>query len=288
MKPLVTNIQRMCMHDGPGVRTTVFFKGCSLHCPWCANPENIEFRQQIFTMNEKCKESCKRASCCGFYNTGFPNDNDINECVYGVFDVVGKYYSSLELYKEIVKDKAYYGTEGGVTFSGGEALLFLECYEDVINMISKENISTCVETALFVPKENVIWATNKIDFFYVDIKVLNEKTCKNILGGNVHIFLENLEYLYSHIDKSRLIYRIPLVKDITYIQENIDTFIQLINQFPPSKIEIFSVHNLGEKKYRCLGKKYDNYSALNQSELEQLRETMLMKTVNIPIYINSI
>lgn len=288
MKPLITNIQRFCLHDGPGIRTTVFFKGCSLHCPWCANPENIDFEQQAFVIKEKCKESCIRTFCCNFYQNNSACIDDINKCSYGVFDIIGKYYSNSELYNEVIKDKAYYNNEGGVTFSGGEALLFLKEYKEVINKLRSEDITTCVETALFVPIENVVWAAKVIDFFYVDIKVLDYDKCRNILGGDVNKFIENLEYLYKKIDKDRLIYRIPFVRDITYTKENIDMIIQMINCFPPKQVEIFSVHNLGEKKYERLGKKCNRNSIIELQELEQVAQAMKNQLRGIPLYINQI
>lgn len=284
MKPFITNIQRFCVHDGPGIRTTVFFKGCSLHCPWCANPENINFEQQVFVMKEKCQKSCKRIFRCSFYLDGYIEKNDISNCVYGVFDLIGKQYSEEELYREIMKDVPYYQKDGGVTFSGGEALLFLEQYESMIVKLHEDGINICVETALFVPFNKISWAVKYIDYFYVDIKVLNQEQCKSILGGDLNLFLQNIKYLHEHIEQEKIIYRIPLVSQITYTEENLTKIIELVSKYPPKQIEIFSVHNLGAKKYERLGETVVLFDTISMEILKNIKKEL--STIGINIVIN--
>ena len=285
MKPLITNIQRFCVHDGPGIRTTVFFKGCSLHCPWCANPENIKFEQQVFVSTEKCKESCQRTSCCEFKQKQQICEADINLCCYGVFNKVGRYYAEDELYNEILKDKSFYQNEGGVTFSGGECLLFLDKYEEMIKKLHENLVSVCVETSLFVPFDKLVWAVSNVDYFYVDIKILDMMSCKEILGGDLDIFLHNLKFLYENIDSEKLIYRIPLVKDVIYETENMEKIVRLINLYTPKQVEIFSAHNLGEKKYERLQKEYHPYYVLESEDLSAVKD-YLSGFVQVPIVVN--
>ena len=126
---IVTNIQHFCLHDGYGIRTTVFLKGCSLRCPWCANPENINMNIEKYVEKLNNKEIEK--------NYGFNITID-------------------ELYSEIVKDKNFYSNGGGVTFSGGEPILQINELEDLLIKLNNENINITFETALFVPKDYLV------------------------------------------------------------------------------------------------------------------------------------
>ena len=183
MKVRYTNIQRFSLNDGPGIRTTVFLKGCNLRCPWCANPENIDYQLTPY----------------------------INENENGVF---GQDIEVLELYEKIIKDKPFYElNNGGVTFSGGEPLLQIKALEPLLQKLKKEKINMCIETALQVPSELVEIAVNYIDEFIVDIKILDEDECKIVLNGNIDLYKKNLEILIQNAQID--IFRIPLVNEYT-------------------------------------------------------------------------
>ena len=156
MKVRITDIQHFSLHDGPGIRTTVFLKGCSIKCPWCANPECISSE------------------------------------IEGEF---GRDISLKELENEILKDVPFYKTGGGVTFSGGEPLLQIKNLKSLLNSLKDKNINICFETSLFVPQEFLEIANEYVDEFIVDIKILKEKESKNILNGNINQYLNNLPLL---------------------------------------------------------------------------------------------
>lgn len=156
MGVIITDIQHFSLHDGPGIRTTVFLKGCSIKCPWCANPECISPKIQ------------------------------------GQF---GRDISLNDLESEILKDENYYKTGGGVTFSGGEPLLQIKQLEPLLKSLKSQNINICFETALFIPNEYLQIANRYGDEFIVDIKMLDSDNTKNVLNGNIGQFLDNLYYL---------------------------------------------------------------------------------------------
>lgn len=156
MKVRITDIQHFSLHDGPGIRTTVFLKGCSIKCPWCANPECISSE------------------------------------IEGEF---GRDISLKELENEILKDVPFYKTGGGVTFSGGEPLLQIKNLKSLLNSLKDKNINICFETSLFVPQEFLEIANEYVDEFIVDIKILKENKSKNILNGNINQYLNNLPLL---------------------------------------------------------------------------------------------
>ena len=235
MKVIVSNIQRFCLHDGPGIRTTVFFKGCNLRCPWCSNPENISFDIEEYNYNNQKGE-------------------------------YGKEYTLDELKKEILKDKNYYENDGGVTFSGGEPLFQMKNIEELLNELKKEKINICIETALTVPKELVRIALKYVDEFIIDIKILDD-TSKDKINGNPELFLDNLEEVFKN--KKNVKFRIPLVHDYTYTEKNINKIIEVLKRYN-SKVEIFKTHNLSEKKYETLGLKQNKFKEISDKEIEDL------------------
>lgn len=216
----ISNIQRFSLQDGPGIRTTVFLKGCSLCCPWCCNPETIS------PFPQKMLEEGKEKLC-------------------------GKHVSCEELYDEIIKDKIYYSDDGGVTFSGGEALLQIDGLEALMVRLKKEGIHICVETALFVPHNNVQKAVEYTNLFFVDIKILDPGSCQTILHGNIEQYNRNLEYLFRNVHE-RVILRIPVIGGYTSNQKNIDQVLALLAKYRPEKVELLKGHHLGDVKYRSL------------------------------------
>ena len=131
---IITNIQRFSLHDGPGIRTTVFLKGCSIRCPWCSNPENMNHQIEIYVKDGKE----------GFY---------------------GKEYSVDEVLKEVLKDKIFYEDNGGVTFSGGEALLYAKELLPLMQQIKQNNISIAVESSFFVPSSYLEMVIPFVEYF---------------------------------------------------------------------------------------------------------------------------
>lgn len=156
MKVRVTDIQHFSLHDGPGIRTTVFLKGCSLKCPWCANPECISPKIE------------------GDFGYDIPIE---------------------ELEREILKDLPYYKTGGGVTFSGGEPLLQIKNLEPLLKSLKLKKINICFETSLFVKEEYLKTAKLYADEFIVDIKMLDSQNCENVLSGDIDPYLNNLNFL---------------------------------------------------------------------------------------------
>lgn len=264
MKPLITNIQRFCVHDGPGIRTTVFFKGCTLHCPWCANPENIYFEEERYFISEKCNSSCTHVEEC--LQKKYPQ-----ECLYGAIGKWGRYFSEEELYAELIKDINYYGTEGGVTFSGGEPLLFLSGYEWVLNRLKQAGIEMVVETALNVAEEKVVWSTNYIDRFYVDIKTLNEDLFKHLIGGDLNLFKKNVANLKHIMSMEKIVFRIPIVSQFSNDETSLQELKKYLDEIGAENIEIFSVHNLAEKKYERLGRKFTAYESISGDCLSKIK-----------------
>ncbi len=240
MKVRVTNIQRFSLNDGPGIRTTVFLKGCNLKCPWCANPENIDFNKNEYVNN----------------NTG-------EQGIFG-YDIEPE-----KLLQEIRKDKSYYQVnQGGVTFSGGEPLLQIQALEPVLKKLKEENINMCIETALQVPNELVELAISYIDEFIVDIKILDKEENQKVLNGNVELYEKNLQLLTKKAQVD--IFRIPLVNEYTLKEKNVEKILELLKKYKSNKVEIFKIHNLAESKYASLGKTMTKFTPVEDGKVQEL------------------
>lgn len=249
---LITNIQRFSLHDGPGIRTTVFLKGCSLKCPWCSNPENIK------PYPEK------------YYKDG----------IEGIY---GKNYTCDEVYNEIIKDRVFYDENGGVTFSGGEALLYVNELLPLLEKLKRERITTAVETCLFIPTENLERVIPYIDYFYVDMKILDKSRCKRLLEGNLNLYKTNLKLLTS---RRKITIRIPVIGHYTDDNENKVAIIDEIKKIARSvlKVELIKGHNLSESKYKSLGIPIPKYNEVSDMSLKQYKE-MIEEIVNAPVQI---
>lgn len=234
-KLMVTNIQRMCFHDGPGIRTTVFAKGCSIHCPWCSNPENIGFQAETYEKD-------------------------------GVKGVYGKEYSPSELVHILLKDQDFWDGKGGVTFSGGEPLMQAEAVRETAIELKRHQVHTAVETALFVPTEKFKLTLPYLDFFIADIKLLDGELCKTILGGDTQTYQENVKHLYHSGRLGQ--FRIPCCPEYTFTDENKERLREFLKEYPEIPVQVFSVHGLGKKKYETLNRPMWESKGVGQDALE--------------------
>lgn len=234
-KLLLTNIQRMCFHDGPGIRTTVFLKGCNLHCPWCSNPENM--------VSEKM---------------GLEKTYDVEQLV-----------------KELRKDEFFWrDSGGGVTFSGGEPLLQSASLRKAIDLLKEYDVHTMIETALFGSRTALEQVIEIIDGLIVDVKLLEIDRCREILGGSLDVYRENVRLAYEmgKIDR----FRIPCCKEYTFQQRNSEMIVEFVGKYKDIPIEIFSVHRLAENKYRRLGIIQPSYHGVSLEELEWFQRKLLL------------
>lgn len=249
-----TNIQRFSLHDGPGIRTTVFLKGCSLRCPWCSNPENINYKIEKYIKDGKA----------------------------GVY---GRDYTCDEIFEEVMKDKAFYDKDGGVTFSGGESLL--QSYEMIplLTRFKKEGITTAVETCLFVPTENLLSVIHLIDFLYVDMKIMDADSCKEVEKGDLSLYLNNLDELLKW---KKITLRIPVIGGYTDGCKNRKKVIEEIKkrEFGIMKIELIKEHNLAESKYKSLGMEM-SYQGVSDELMNQYKRE-IEESVSIPVEVCSI
>lgn len=232
---LVADIQRSSIHDGPGLRTTVFFKGCPLSCAWCHNPECISFEKEVLFYPKKCIG-------CGKCHEG---------CFTGAKVVCGKEMTVETLMKEILLDKPYYQNDGGVTFSGGEPLCHKAFLKEIIKECKKHNINTAIESSLIYFDKELFM---DIDYIMVDIKLFDEEKHIKYTGVSNKQILENIKTLDA-LNKPYIL-RTPLIKNVTDI-DAINAFIATLKNC--KKHELLNYHPLGIEKARALGKNMERF-----------------------------
>lgn len=280
----VVDIKRFAVHDGDGIRTTVFFKGCPLKCVWCHNLESISPNTQLAYYKHKCincgicvkicpnkahkikdkkhvfdKNLCKACGKCA------------EMCFGDALKIYGKEYTVDELLPILTEDKAFYeNSGGGVTLSGGECLIYADFCEELLKKLKKEDINTAVDTCGFVLKETLDKVMPYTDIFLYDIKAFDEKKHIECTGKSNKIILENLKYLDKCGKKIEI--RIPYVPEYNSKEIN-KIFDFLKNLKNVIKIRILPYHNYAGSKYEALSAGNTLSEKIpNEKEIEKLQK----------------
>ena len=284
----ITNITRGSLHDGPGVRTVIYFKGCGLRCKWCHNPETLSHKQEIMYIKSKCIHCGKCVEVCPEHHKICGNDMELvkegcfacGKCVKAcpslALSLCGEDKTPQELLEEILKDSHYYAASGGgVTFSGGECLLHSEFVKEIAKMCKENNIHTAIESALFVPWENVRNVLPFIDLFFADLKIPDSEKHRKFTGQDNRLIIENITKLSK--EYGNIILRIPVIPGVNDSEEDISGFAEIINNFGKGvkEVELLRYNNLAESKYQIIGKEYTGFSDSPQTD-ERMKEICLL------------
>lgn len=238
---LISDIKRMAVHDGPGIRTTVFFKGCPLKCLWCHNPESIAFEPQIAFYENKC------VGCGACKQEGFTTA----DCLGDARILYGKETTVAQLLPQLLEDRDFYeASGGGVTLSGGECLCQADFCRELLMALKAEGIHTAVDTCGFVAREALDKVIPYTDLFLYDVKAADEDTHIRCTGQSNRRILENLRYL-DGLGK-------PIEVRIPYVPEyNDDQIGKIAELLRPMKnitaVKVLPYHNYAGSKYKALG-----------------------------------
>ena len=261
MKGVIFDIQRNSFVDGPGIRTTVFFKGCNLHCKWCHNPESQSAKPQIMFYKDKCT-GCGRCKGVTVEDSDFICFNDAKQ-------LCGKKYTVDELFDIIIKDKMFYETSnGGVTFSGGECMLQIDFLCEILKKCKDNKIHTAVDTAGFIPWENFEKAIPYTDLFLYDIKAFNNDVHKEFVGVSNELILNNLGKLLEH--KANVLIRIPVIPGVNDTVDEMKKIRDFLAPYKLHTVELLPYHQMGEHKYGAIGMEMTSFDIPSKEKMEEL------------------
>ena len=269
MKANIFDISRVSYVDGPGIRTTVFFKGCNLRCEWCHNPESQSSNTQMLFYESKCKKCGKcREKCPNF----FEKCNFCGKCTIfcpaDAREICGKDRAVDEVLGEIIKDKPLYENSlGGVTFSGGECMLQIDFLEEMLKRCKAEGIHTAVDTAGHIPFEHFERILPYTDLFLYDIKIADTKKHERYVGVGNELIISNIKRLISL--GARVIVRTPIIAGINDTIEEVSAIAKIAKG--AEKIELLPYHAMGEHKYSALGRAVERFSAPSEETMAILR-----------------
>ena len=283
----ITNIQKFSIHDGDGIRTTVFFKGCPLKCEWCHNPETQKFEKEMQVDREKCTGCGACAAVCPngaiHMEEGRPI-LDAEACVFcgkctrfcptGAREVIGQEYTVKELVKELMKDQMFYEESGGgVTLSGGEVMsMDMDYLLAVAKELKRQDVTLTIDTCGFVPYEKFQELLPYVNTFLYDVKVMDPELHKKYMGTDNALILENLVRLAK--EGARIYIRIPTVKEVNGNEENMKETIAFLQEHDihPAQINLLPYHDTGSGKYRKLDMEYKgtDLHAPDKEEMEAL------------------
>ncbi len=253
-KGIVADIQRSSVHDGPGIRTTVFLKGCPLNCAWCHNPECISFEPQQLYYPEKCIG-------CGQCDRG---------CFSGARVTCGKEMTPEEVLEEVLQDRAYYGSDGGVTFSGGEPLAQRDFLNELIDVCKAEGLHCAVETSLFLFDPRIF---SKLDLCMADLKIWDPVLHKRYTG----VDNERIKAHFKELEKLNIpvIARTPVIPEIDQGISEISAFLKELRNV--RQYELLPYHPLGNGKRKALGLPPDPFTVPTQEYRKELEQYVFLR-----------
>jgi len=295
--PLIFNIQKFSVHDGPGIRTTLFFKGCPLACQWCHNPESQRYEPDFLVQAEHCVACGRCAQSCQNQAIELLQGQVIHhadrcshckvcthQCYYNALDVVGQSYTVPQLMVEIEKDRPFYEQSGGgVTLSGGEVMTHIDFVEELIEACQHQGISVVVDTCGYAPRENFTRIMEKVDLFLYDLKLLDDQEHRHYTGKGNGIILENLQMLSDCGQRINL--RLPLIEGINTDDEHIQQVLHFIESLTIDSINLLPYHHLGIGKYEKMNLEYPTEQFITPSDqrVEQIKHIFAQAKYKIKI-----
>lgn len=259
----IFDIKHFSVHDGPGIRTTVFFKGCPLRCLWCHNPESLSALTQLAFSEKKCTLCGRCAAVCpsGVHILA-DGSHTLNKasctfcgacesvCPVGALTVYGREASLDNILREALEDRDFYGSQGGVTLSGGECLLQADACRELLRALKEKGIHTAVDTSGYVPREAIDKVAPYTDIFLYDLKAYDEEVHIRCTGRPNGLIFDNLRYLDTLGKKVEI--RIPYVPTANGDQmDKIAAFIRTLHNI--TAVRVLAYHNFAISKYDALG-----------------------------------
>lgn len=267
-KGMIFDLQRFSVHDGPGIRTLVFFKGCPLRCTWCCNPESQNLNQQLMVVEKNCI-GCRRCeTVCPHGAISFSPSIQVDRskcvncgacsevCFSKALTIVGKEMTVSQLITELKKDEVHYRkSNGGITLSGGEALAQPQLAAALLKACKKQGWHTAMESTGFASEKTLNMILPHLDLFLLDIKHINNVKHRKFVGQPNDLILQAAKIIADYPD-TKLEVRIPVIPSFNDQPEEIAQITVVAQQLGVKKIYLLPYHPYGANKYRNLGKEY--------------------------------
>ena len=270
--PYIFNIQKFSTHDGDGVRTTIFFKGCPLRCMWCHNPESQHYYKELIFHQHKCTACGRCVAKCKQGANSIVDGKIVFDrskctacgvctdwCITEARELAGKEYTVDALVKEAMKDKIFYEQSGGgVTLSGGEVMAsqHMDYVEEVCRKLHENGVSVFIDTSGYTDYENLKRILPYVDVFLYDIKVMDPEDHKKFIGVDNSLILENLKKLSD--EGAGLYIRLPIIQQVNATDEHIESVIHFLkeNNSHARQVNLLPYHDIGKGKYASLDMEY--------------------------------
>ncbi|QPK00538.1 glycyl-radical enzyme activating protein [Enterobacter mori] len=300
---LIFDIQGFSVHDGPGGRTLIFFKGCPLHCTWCSNPEGecsnreIMFREESCRQCYNCMEQCPEKAITVIAGGKITFDRArcqqctsltcVEYCYDSALGIAGKYYTQQELIQKIERDRRFWGSGGGITLGGGEMMSQYKFAARFLEQCHRSYIHTAIETSGYASWSHYQEVLKHTDWVFIDIKHMNDARHREGTGVSNTLILDNIRKMAQHHGTFRLIPRIPIIPGFNDDDCNLRETADFLHQIGLREVNLLPFHRLGSSKYDQLNRLYEfaETASLTQEQLSIMKAHF--ETLSIECYIGS-
>ena len=311
-KGLVFDIQGYSIHDGPGCRTLVFMKGCPLRCEWCSNPEGMRTKQDIMFRNTKCvnrRNNCTRCiDACPqhaivqnrdqgedaqqlFIDRSLCNRCEGHECLsvcyFEGIRLCGEWRTADSLMHVFERNRHYWGTRGGASFSGGEPLLQHQFMQALLEACRAANIHVAVETCAQIKSDIFLKLMSLVDFAFIDIKHMDSQRHRQTTGVKNNLILHNIETLVKSNWPGRLVLRSTVIEGFNDSDENIEAVVEFMQRLDLFEINILPFHRLGDTKWTQLGNEYPFRDRIGTPDVKLFHIQDIFLNQHIACYVGS-
>ena len=294
---LVVDVQRFSLHDGPGIRTTVFLKGCPLRCLWCQNPEAVRREPEIAVYPERCQHSARCRDVCpqGAIRLGALARVDFDrcsacgacarECAHDAIRLIGRRVPVDELVGDLLRDLAFFeDSGGGVTFSGGEPLVQAPALGNLLARLSDRGVHTAIETCGLFPWSRMAPLLSSLDLVYFDVKHMDSAIHRRLTGRGNELILANFARLAN--SPVELVARMPVVPGFNDDEENVRATADLLRAHGLTRIHLLGYHGLGEAKKPHLDSPLAPFhlATMERRDLEKFARRFEERGIDVTLY----
>lgn len=291
----IFNVQRFSVHDGPGIRTTIFFKGCPLRCPWCHNPESLRVGPEFMVRDERCLSCGQCAEVCSLENGPLAAGrllgragcvscrSCVGVCPTGAREIVGDDVSVDEVMARVLRDRIFFESSGGgVTFSGGEPLMQAEFLDECIDRCRSEGLHVALDTCGYAPRDVLLDIAARVDLLLFDLKMLDRELHRELVGVDLQPILDNLEALAG--GETPIWIRVPVVPGVNGSPDEMSKMARVVDDMPAvEKVCLLPFHRTGEGKRAALAMDSGFVERPNDCEIEQLMSPFQSKNLVVQV-----